>query len=126
MRVPLNTTALALVAKYKGTDRRGRLFPFISASNYNERIKKVLEICGVTRIVQVRNPHTGQYESKPICEVAASHMGRRTFIGVTYKLTHDPNIIGKMTGHAEGSKAFCRYRSIDDEDLRDLTTRMDS
>lgn len=126
VRVPLDQTALNLIEKYKEVDTRGRLFPFLSAQKYNERIKDVLEKCEVNRIVQVRNPKTGDYESKPIYEVAASHMGRKTFIGVTYKLTHDPNIIGKMTGHVEGSKAFCRYRSIDDEDLRDLITRMDS
>lgn len=74
----------------------------------------------------MRNPTTGNYESKPIYEVAASHMGRKTFIGVTIKLTHDPNIIGKMLGLVEGSKAFCRYRAIDGEDLRDLVKRMDS
>lgn len=126
VRVPLDQTALNLIEKYMGVDEKGRLFPFISAQKYNERIKTVLEKCEVNRIVQVRNPTTGNYESKPIYEVAASHMGRKTFIGVTYKLTHDPNIIGKMTGHVEGSKAFCRYRAIDDEDLRDLITRMDS
>lgn len=126
VRVPLDQTALALVEKYKDIDARGRLFPFISAQKYNERIKLVLEKCKVDRIVQVRNPTTGNYEARPIYEVAASHMGRKTFIGVTYKLTHDPNIIGKMTGHVEGSKAFCRYRAIDDDDLRDLITRMDT
>lgn len=126
VRVPLDQTALNLIEKYEGVDEKGRLFPFISAQKYNERIKSVLEKCKVNRIVQVRNPKTGDYESKPIFEVAASHMGRKTFIGVTYKLTHDPNIIGKMTGHVEGSKAFCRYRSIDDDDLRDLITRMDT
>lgn len=126
VRVPLDQTALNLVEKYKGLDSQGRLFPFLSAQKYNERIKSVLEKCEVSRIVHVRNPKTGDYESRPIYEVAASHMGRKTFIGVTYKLTHDPNIIGKMTGHVEGSKAFCRYRSIDDDDLRDLITRMDS
>ena len=126
VRVPLDNTALSLIEKYKNVDLKGRLFPFLSAQKYNERIKKVLEKCEVNRIVQVRNPKTGNYEPKPIYEVAASHMGRKTFIGVTYKLTHDPNIIGKMTGHVEGSKAFCRYRSIDDEDLRDLINRMDA
>lgn len=126
VRVPLDQTALDLIEKYRGVDARGRLFPFLSPQKYNERIKAVLEKCGVNRIVQVRNPKTGDYESKPIYEVAASHMGRKTFIGVTYKLTHDPNIIGKMTGHVEGSKAFCRYRAIDDDDLRDLISRMDA
>lgn len=126
VRVPLDQTALNLIEKYMGVDEKGRLFPFISAQKYNERIKTVLEKCEINRIVQVRNPTTGNYESRPIYEVAASHMGRKTFIGVTYKLTHDPNIIGKMTGHVEGSKAFCRYRAIDDDDLRDLIIRMDT
>lgn len=126
VRVPLDQTALNLIEKYREVDTKGRLFPFISAQKYNERIKLVLEKCGVNRIVQVRNPKTGDYEFKPIYEIAASHMGRKTFIGVTYKLTHDPNIIGKMTGHVEGSKAFCRYRTIDDEDLRELVSRMDT
>lgn len=67
------------------------------------------------------NPVTGQYESRPICDIVSSHMARRTFIGVAYRLTHDPNLIGKMTGHVEGSQAFNRYRKIEDEDLRSVT-----
>lgn len=124
VRVPLNPTALQLINKYKGVDKKGRLFPFIAAQNYNEHIKVVFRKCGVTRIVQVRNPRTGKYESKQICDIASSHMARRTFIGVGYKLTHDPNIIGKMTGHVEGSKAFTRYRDIDDEDLRSIINQI--
>lgn len=124
VRVPLNKSALALVEKYKGVDRRGFLFPFMSASNYNENIKKVFRYAGITRTVLVRNTRTGRYDSVPICDVASSHMARRTFIGIAYRLTHDPNLIGKMTGHVEGSTAFCRYRKIDDEDLRGITDSM--
>lgn len=29
----------------------------------------------------------------------------------------DPNVIGSMTGHVEGSRAFARYRTIE-EDLK--------
>ena len=39
--------------------------------------------------------------------------GRRTFIGNIYKLVKDPNLISALTGHAEGSRAFNRYRDID-------------
>lgn len=67
-----------------------------------ERIKTVLEKCEVNCFVQVRNPTTDNYESKPIYEFAASHMGCKTFIGVTYRLIHNPIIVGKMTGHVEG------------------------
>lgn len=42
-------------------------------------------------------------------------MARRTFIGNLYKKVKDPNIIASMSGHIEGSKAFARYRYIDDD-----------
>lgn len=35
--------------------------------------------------------------------------------GIFIKNIKDPNIIGSMSGHVEGSKAFARYRDIDDE-----------
>ena len=64
-------------------------------------------------------------EPKPLYEVASSHMARRTFVGNTYKMTKDPNIIGMMSGHALGSKAFARYRDIDDEDLLEVVEKID-
>lgn len=111
--VPLNGRAKALIQKYRGVDMRGRLFPFISRDNYNDRIKEVLTACGITRMVQVINPTTGREEQRTINEVASSHMMRRTFVGNLYAKVKDPNIVGKLSGHAEGSKAFARYRNID-------------
>ena len=118
-RVPLNPCALKLVEKYKGVDEHGRLFPFISSQKYNVAIKAIFLICGITRIVQVRNSTTGETEMKRICDVASSHMARRTFVGAAYKVVRDPNIIGKMSGHVEGSRAFNRYRQIDDDILKE-------
>jgi len=118
-RVPLNPCALKLVEKYKGVDEHGRLFPFISSQKYNVAIKAIFLICGITRIVQVRNSTTGETEMKRICDVASSHMARRTFVGAAYKVVRDPNIIGKMSGHVEGSRAFNRYREIDDDILKE-------
>ena len=42
-------------------------------------------------------------------------MARRTFVGNLYKQVLDPNIVASMSGHAEGSSAFSRYREIDRE-----------
>lgn len=117
-RIPLNPCALKLVAKYDGVDKDGRLFPFISPQKYNDAIKAILLICGITRIVPVRNSTTGETEMKRICDVASSHMARRTFVGAAYKAVRDPNIVGKMSGHVEGSRAFNRYRQIDDDILK--------
>lgn len=119
-RVPLSDTAIGLVEKYRGKDRRGRLFPFISAQKYNEAIKEVLTLAGITREVEVRNTKTGEFELRSINELASSHLARRTFVGNAYAKVSDPNIIGKMSGHVEGSKAFSRYRNIEDELLRNV------
>ena len=54
-------------------------------------------------------------EKRILYEVASSHMARRTFIGNLYKKVKDPNIVGSMSGHKEGSKAFARYREIDED-----------
>ena len=53
-------------------------------------------------------------------EIASNHMDRRTFIGNIYKLVKDPNLVSALTGHAEGSRAFNRYRDIDIDMKRDL------
>ena len=52
---------------------------------------------------------------RPLNEVASSHLARRTFVGNLYKQVKDQSLVGAMSGHGEGSKAFARYRSIDDE-----------
>lgn len=119
-RVPLNERAKSLIKRYRGKDRKGRLFPFISSQKYNDAIKDALRLCGIDRNVPVRNTLTGETEIKPIYEVASSHMARRTFIGAAYSKVQDPNLIGKMSGHVEGSRAFARYRAIDDDLLKNV------
>lgn len=125
VRVPLNDRAHMLVDKYKGMDAKGRLFPFISAQKYNDDIKDIFRLCGITRFVTVLNPTTGEEEKRPIDEVASSHMARRTFVGNLYKKVKDPNLVGSLSGHAEGSKAFARYREIDEEMKKELVNMIE-
>ena len=75
----------------------------------------MFRLSGLTRIVTVINPTTREEEQRPICDIASSHMARRSFVGNLYKKVKDPNLIGKLSGHKEGSKAFARYREIDEE-----------
>lgn len=126
VRVPLSESALRLIEAYRGKDRHGRLFPYISEQKYNNAIKEALQVCGITRNVQVRNALTGETDTRPICDVASSHMARRTFVGNAYRKVKDPNLIGKMSGHVEGSRAFARYRAIDDEALKEVITLIDT
>lgn len=123
-RIPLHPKAVELVGKYKGVDKDGRLFPCISDQKYNEAIKEVFAHAGITREVEVRNSLTGEIELRPMNEVASSHMARRTFIGNAYQKVSDPNIIGKMSGHVEGSRAFARYRRIEDDTLRKVIEQL--
>ena len=125
VRVPLNDRAKALVEKYKGYDRKGRLMPFISSQKYNEAIKDVLTKCEIKRKVTVINSVTGKEEQRPINEIASSHMARRTFIGNIYKKVKDPNLIGVLSGHAEGSRAFTRYRDIDEDTKKETVKLID-
>ena len=119
MRVPLNDTAKRLIAKYQDYDR-GSLFPFSTEQHYNRKIKEAFKKAGLDRIVTVLNQQTRQEVQKPLYEVASSHMARRTFIGNIYKKVKDPNLVGSLSGHKEGSKAFARYRDIDEDMKREL------
>ena len=123
-RVPLLPQALALIEKYKGIDRNGRLFPHISSQKYNDAIKIIFTLAGITRNVNVRNSLTGETEAKPINELASSHLARRTFIGNAYLKVQDPNLIGVMSGHVENSKAFKQYRNIEDSTLAEIIKQM--
>lgn len=127
VRVPLNAIAKALVEKYAGSDdlMNGKLFPFISSQKYNVEIKKIFTTCGVNRMVTVLNPTTGAEEKRPMNEIASSHLARRTFIGNLYKKVKAPNLVGSLSGHKEGSKAFARYRDIDEDMKKELVNLLD-
>lgn len=112
VRVPLLNTAMEILAKYPDCEM---ILPFISEQHYNKAIKEIFLQAGITRTVTWINPSTGIAEQRPINEIASSHLARRTFIGNLYKQVKDPNLVGILSGHKEGSKAFSRYREISDD-----------
>ena len=124
VRVPLNDTALKLIAKYQDYSRDS-LFPFNTEQDYNRKIKVAFLRAGLDRVVTVLDQQTRQEVQRPLYEVASSHMARRTFIGNIYKKVKDPNLVGALSGHKEGSKAFARYRDIDEEMKKELISFLD-
>lgn len=119
VRVPLNDKAKAILGKYK--DYTGdKILPFISEQKYNDAIKRAFKLAEINRIVTILDPLTNEEVKKPLHEVVSSHMARRTFIGNIYKKVKDPNLIGALSGHKEGSKAFNRYREIDEDMKKEL------
>ena len=120
LRVPLHERALAILRKYRRKGDNEPILPFISAQKYNDAIKRIFTICGLRRMVVILDPKTREPKNVPINEVASSHLARRTFCGNLYRQVKDPNLIGKLSGHSEGSRAFSRYRSIDEQMKVDL------
>lgn len=123
-RIPLHPKAIELVEKYRGKDPKGRLFPFISPQKYNYAIKEVFTKAEVTRNVIVRNALTGENEARPINEIASSHMARKTFIGNAYLISPDQAIIASMSGHTQNSRAFARYRNIEDSTKKAIIDKL--
>lgn len=124
VRVPLNAIATEIVERYKDFDKV-KLFKLTTQQQYNRDIKTMFRLSGLTRIVTVINPTTREEEQRPICDIASSHLARRCFVGNLYKKVKDPNLIGKLSGHKEGSRAFSRYREIDEETSRELVTMLE-
>ena len=124
VRVPLNTIATEIIERYKDV-KVNSLFDFTSQQQYNRDIKEMFRLSGLTRIVTVINPTTREEEQRPICDIASSHLARRCFVGNLYKKVKDPNLIGKLSGHKEGSRAFNRYREIDEETSKELVSMLE-
>lgn len=122
VEVPLNTIAKEILKKYAYFSGN-TLFPYISEQKYNEAIKEAFTVAEITRPVVVLDPITREGVIRPINEVASSHLARRCFVGNLYKQVKDPNLIGKLSGHAEGSRAFVRYRDID-RDMKNELVKM--
>lgn len=124
VRVPLTEKAKIIIER-NYDECRIELLPFSSQQKYNLAIKEIIRTVGITRTVTIINPTTRKEERKPIYEIASSHMARRNFIGNLYNKVQDPNAIGSMTGHIEGSKAFARYRNIDDNIKKNIISFLD-
>jgi integrase len=122
VRVPLNATAKEILNRYP---EGPKLLPFISEQKYNTSIKDMFRLAGLTRMVTIINPTTRDEEKKPLNELASSHLARRCFVGNLYKQVKDPNLVGSLSGHKEGSKAFARYREIDEDMKKELINLLD-
>jgi len=119
--VPLNNISRQIVDKYKGGEK---LLPFISEQKYNQSIKDIFKLAGLTRKVTVINTLTQEEEQVPLNTIASSHMCRRNMVANLYNLVQDTTIIGSMTGHSPNSRAFLRYRNVENEIKKNLMDKL--
>jgi site-specific recombinase XerD len=124
VRVPLNAIAREILSRYPASVG-DRLLPFISEQKYNVAIKKMFLAARLRRPVTVINPTTREPEIRPLNEIASSHLARRCFVGNLYKQVKDPNLVGALSGHKEGSRAFARYREIDEQMKTELVKMLE-
>ena len=110
--VPLSQTALGILNKYNQPD--GRILPFISDQKYNTYLKELFEQAELTRLITRLNPTTRKEEQVRLCDIASSHMARRSFVGNMFGKV-DSAIIASMSGHVANSKAFTRYYDVSKE-----------
>ncbi len=123
IRVPLNDKAKAILDKY--ADLETRLLPKLNQNIYNYQIRKILTLLDIDRMVTVIDNTTREPVQRRICDIATSHTARKTFIGNLYKKVKDPNLVASLSGHTDGSRAFARYREIDNEMKRELVALID-
>ena len=115
--VKLPDYVVTILEKYRKRKKR-RIFPDVSIGNFDTNIKILLELAGWTdTIVKTRKvrgisnvvkPKKGKSKLR-FCDLATSHMMRRT--AITTMLMHgvQETIVKQISGHTKNSKSFYRY-----------------
>ena len=125
VRVPLNKTANELLERYRPEKPNAPLFPFYENQSFNRIIKRICQEAGLDRWVQVLDTLTREPTQKRLYEVVTSHTARKNFIGNIFSVVREQSLVSSLTGHKPGSKAFARYRTIDDHMKRDMVAILD-
>ena len=124
IRVPLNKIAQEILDRYPVVGDN-KLLPFTYFQQYNDDIKLMFKEAGLTRVVTILDPTTRMERQVSLDVIASSHLARRTFVGNIYKKVQDPNQVGALSGHVPGSRAFARYRTIDEQMKRELVAAIE-
>ncbi len=106
--LPLHPAALFIMSKNRG-------FPIkLSPQKYNEQIKEVVKLAGITKLVKVRkrSGFRSNIVMVPKWEAVTSHIGRRSFASNFYGKIPTP-LLMEATGHCS-EQMFQRYISSAD------------
>ncbi len=108
---------LEIILRYKHL--KGDLLPKFNKSNLNSSIKILFEKAGFTQEVTVHRSRRGKQMLKGhikdkekvlrFCDVASTHIMRRTAITTMLSLGMQEQLVRKISGHAPASKEFYRY-----------------
>lgn len=117
--IKLPSYATDIIMKYR---KRGckTLLPYFEKGRLNKLIKKLLELAGFTGQVsktrekrgmpiEIFPDKKGQNKFYRFCDLASTHLMRRTAITTMLSLGMPESMVRKISGHAPGSKEFYRY-----------------
>lgn len=116
-KIKLPDYVIKILDKHKkGKGNKDRIFPYVSISWFDKSIKRILEVAGWTETVGKHKAIKGVFQeitlnnkSYRFCDLAASHLMRRT--AITTMLMHrvPEAVIKQISGHAGDSRSFNKY-----------------
>ena len=103
LKIELNDYSRAILEKYATESPTAYALPVLSNVKYNERLKDVGRLAGLTENVKkVWYVGSERHESnQPKWQLLTSHVARRTFVVNALSLGISPSVIMKWTGHAD-------------------------
>lgn len=116
VKIPYNEFTLEIKEKYKDLSP-DRPLPRMANQPFNVSLKVLFKEAKLNRKVMVVKIKNNEPITifKALHEVAASHMARRNFIGISIEKEIRTEVIKSISGHTKDSKSFGRYYKIPDE-----------
>lgn len=108
--VPISCRADEILKKYKNKGPDNLIMPFLHPNDYNKQLKTVFRIAKLNRKIIQFNRDAGKEEVFMLCDLASSHLARRTFVDILCQAGEPIHVVASMSGHSENSRAFDRYR----------------
>lgn len=95
----------------------------LNSADYNECLKSIFRIVGLSRKIIQYNHETGKEETLILHEIASSHLARRTFVDILCQAGEPIHVVASMSGHSERSRAFDRYRQRPEQLQKEVVSR---
>lgn len=129
-RIKLPDFCLNILKSYQ--NKKIALFPIISLAQFNRNLKLIFELAGWTEETPkmrdqggtLKQIKTSKGKNYRFCDLASSHLMRKTAITNMLLMGMPENLVRKISGHAPNSKEFYRYVKYSQSFLDDYTDKV--
>lgn len=112
--VPLNKKTRTILERLQGCQRTRTLVPCNSCSRFSTVTRKLLTLAGITCDIPGHNTEEVQGNHETDQRNRGQPHNNTGGTGNLYRQVNDPELVASMSGHAEESHVFARYRTTDD------------